>query len=295
MRIGPGALACCLILAAGASQAQADPDAGSASAASSAAAAAEHRQAVSVRLRQPDGTHLGSGVVVGAGAGGYWLVSNRHVVRASGAVCVVTHDRRVAPALVLPAASPRRGAGLDLALLWLPRSRQQPLVVATLAQRPAAPASLPLVQATGYPAPLQQGADGTPYTESPGLLLPLLSSPLEGGFDLAYSAAVAKGMSGGGVFAGSELIGVNGAHANPLWPGQWREQNGRPLPALLNEKLELVSLGISAGTIQAALRGARIPSAAALERLDAVRCQADQGLAGVGASGWNRSRFSSLS
>lgn len=231
-------------------------------------------------LQDTSGTHLGSGVVIAAAAGGYWLVSNRHVVSDSQAVCVVTADRQIAAALVLPEARRKRRQAqplaLDLALLWLPRSGTQPLAVATLAQKPAPPASLPLVQATGYPAPVQQRGDAAAYQEMAALLLPLLNGPLEGGFDLAYTAAIQKGMSGGGIFSGSELIGINGAHANPLWPGQWNDQNGRPVSASLNEKLELVSLGISVRTIQAALKAAVIPSAAALNGLAAVACRASQ-------------------
>jgi len=250
--------------------------------AAAAAIALDQRQAVSVSLQDTSGTHLGSGVVIAAAAGGYWLVSNRHVVSDSQAVCVVTADRQVSPALVLPEARrrPRQAQpqplDLDLALLWLPRNGAQPLAVATLAQRPAPPASLPLVQATGYPAPVQQRGDAAAYQERAGLLLPLLNEPLEGGFDLAYTAALQKGMSGGGVFSGSDLIGINGAHANPLWPGQWNDQNGRPVSASLNEKLELVSLGISVRTIQAALNAAVIPSAAALNGLTAVACRPSQ-------------------
>ena len=71
-----------------------------AAAAANAATAIEQRQAVSVSLQDTSGTHLGSGVVIAAAAGGYWLVSNRHVVSDSQAVCVVTADRQVSAALV---------------------------------------------------------------------------------------------------------------------------------------------------------------------------------------------------
>lgn len=67
-------------------------------------------------------------------------------------------------------------------------------------------------------------------------------------------------MSGGGLVAGRELIGNNGAHAHPLWPGQWNDASGKPVSAALNEKLELVSLGLSAATIETALRSALPPA-----------------------------------
>ena len=132
---------------------------------------------------------------------------------------------------------------------------------------------LPLVVSTGYPTPLQPSPDGPVYTESPGLLLPLLNDPLQGGFDLAYTAAVEKGMSGGGVFIGGQLIGINGTHSQPLWPGQWKQANGKPLPGGLNDKLELVALGLSASTIEQALKTARQPETNDLAALNALQCQ----------------------
>jgi len=232
-----------------------------------------------VSLQDTIGSHLGSGAVIAAAAGGYWLVSNRHVVSDNQAVCVVTADRQIAAALVLPEARRKRRQAqpqplaVDLALLWLPRSGGQPLAVATLAQRPVPPASLPLVQATGYPAPVQQRGDAAAYQERAGLLLPLLSQPLQGGFSLAYTATVEKGMSGGGLFSGTELIGINGAHANPLWPGRWQDVNGNPVNTQLNAKLELVALGISAGTIRATLQATTAPSPTALIRIRSVQCE----------------------
>lgn len=235
--------------------------------------AAQQRQAVTVLLRDSSGTQLGSAVIVGAAKGGHWLVSNRHVVQDQRLVCVQPTNRRAAGALVLPDPQPRRQGGLDLALLWLPLSGQ-PLPVATLASRTPDAAVLPVVVASGFPTPLQARLEAVPYREAAGLLLPLLSGPLEGGFDLAYSAEVEKGMSGGGLFAGRELIGINGAHAQPLWPGQWNDASGKPVSAALNEKLELVSLGLSAATIETALRSALPPSPAALAPLRSLRCSA---------------------
>jgi hypothetical protein len=96
---------------------------------------------------------------------------------------------------------------------------------------------------------------------------------LEGGFDLAYTSTVEKGMSGGGVFIGGLLIGINGAHSKPLWPGQWNDQRGKPVDAVLNQKLDLVSLGISVPTIKAAMKAVVPPDARALQVQEGVRCR----------------------
>ena len=234
--------------------------------------AATQRQAVSVLLREPAGNQLGSGVLVGSATGGHWLVSNRHVVQQLKTVCVVGADRKATAAWVLPARKGKRAQELDLAFVWLPRNGKEALMVAPLApQRPVA-GQLPRVIATGYPTPLQARPDGPPYSENEGLLLPLLKNPLEGGFDLAYTSAVQKGMSGGGVFSAGELIGINGAHASPLWPGVWRDQGGTALDEQLNSKLELVSLGISAEVIKAELKAAAVPGAVQLNSLSEVDC-----------------------
>lgn len=234
--------------------------------------AATQRQAVTVLLREPAGNQLGSGVLVGSATGGHWVVSNRHVVQQQKTVCLVGADRKPIAALVLPARKAKRAQGPDVALVWLPRSAKDALMVAPLASQRLDASQLPLVITTGYPTPLQSSPDGPPYSEDEGLLLPLLKNSLEGGFDLAYTAAVQKGMSGGGVFSGGELIGINGAHANPLWQGVWRDQDAKAVDEQLNNKLELVSLGISAEVIKAELKAAAVPGAEQLSSLNGVDC-----------------------
>jgi hypothetical protein len=208
---------------------------------------------VTVLLKDADGNLLGSGVVVSTAPNGSWVATNRHVVRDQNAVCVQGADGRVSPARVhaLPIRQPARE--IDLALLWRPGPVKPSLNPAPARRTGVDVRQLPLVTSTGYPTPLQGQPAGPLYTESEGLLVPLLPSPLEGGFDLAYTAPVQKGMSGGGVFIGTELIGINGAHANPLWPGQWRDQHGRAVNEQFNRKLEVVSLGISREQIETAL------------------------------------------
>lgn len=235
---------------------------------------ATQRQSVTALVRDRQGTQLGSAVVVGSASGGYWLATSRHVVLDQRAVCVVTAERQALAALVIAAPLDELRGELDLSLLWLPRrSGSQPLSVAAIKKFSANASELPVVTATGYPTPLQAKPDGPQYTENEGLLLPLLRQPLEGGFSLAYTAAVEKGMSGGGVFAGRDLIGINGAHANPLWPGQWKHPNGKAVNDQLNPKLELVALGIASPVIQQALLAVRAPSALQLDALTEMRCR----------------------
>jgi S1-C subfamily serine protease len=118
-------------------------------------------------------------------------------------------------------------------------------IAATASDAAVQARSFAIVTAGGYPAPDQQIATAPMYREFPGLLLPLLTTPLQGGMQLATTSPVRKGMSGGGLFDDSgALIGITTTHANPLWSGTLRQENGTPLPLLLSRQLELVALAI---------------------------------------------------
>lgn len=236
------------------------------------AAEKAQRHAASVRLRLPEGEDLGSGVLIGETDAGYWVVTNRHVVQSKPVLCVIGSDRRAEPAVVLPPARDQRLANLDLAFLWLPRGTSAPRMVALRAEATGLAADLPIVVSTGYPIELETGRDGPYYKEQEGLLLPLLDSPLDGGYDLTFALAIGKGMSGGGVFAGTRLIGINGVHADPLWRASWRKAEGGPVSATLNRKLELVSMGISIGTIENLLRQTSRPGAEQIRSLAKHDC-----------------------
>lgn len=127
--------------------------------------------------------------------------------------------------------------------------------------------------ATGFPTPSNSTSiDGPAYSERPGLLVSLLKEPLREGLDLTYTSLIEKGMSGGGVFLGSELIGINSAHREPLWPGQWLDRGGRAVDEKLNEKLNLVSLGLSGQQINQEIKAAAMPRANDLNQLVGVEC-----------------------
>ena len=206
------------------------------------------RQSATTLLRQPGGEQLGSAVIVAKAQAGYWLATNRHVVRGLSDVCVVTSDRKASSARVLDEATNSRKPELDLAFVWLPANDQQ-LIVAP--PKPIDPKGepIPLVIATGYPASDLPSQDGPGYGEKEGLLLPLLERPLQGGFQLAYTASITPGMSGGGIFQDGALIGINGAHSDPLWAGHWSYLNGQQVSTALDQKLDLLSLGIPADAI----------------------------------------------
>ncbi len=207
------------------------------------------RRQVVVLLRDLQGKQLGSGVLVANANGGDWVLTNRHVVQSAAQVCVITADGRPQTGGVEPQPGPWQD--LDLALVWLPRPQLQPArPVATTIDPALAVGELAVVVAAGHPAQSDHGTSAGAYREERGLLLPLLQGPLREGFDLTYTAAVQKGMSGGGLFLGDRLIGVNGAHAHPLWPGSWQRADGSPVSEPLDSQLELVAIGLSSRHLQ---------------------------------------------
>jgi hypothetical protein len=146
-------------------------------------------------------------------------------------------------------------------------------MVAERADATGLAAQLPIVFSTGYPIEVETGRDGPFYREMEGLLLPLLESPLEGGYDLTFAMTIGKGMSGGGVFLGTRLIGINGVHADPLWRSPWRRGDGLPISQALNRKLELVSMGIPIGVIEAVFRQTPRPNARQVQSLVHQTCE----------------------
>jgi S1-C subfamily serine protease len=192
------------------------------------------------------GEQRGSAVILRRASGGTWLVTNRHVVDGESNVCVRTADGRLWPGLTV---IPSKQESLDVAFLWLPQSDSPRMSVAALvASKPQAKAGqwdFPIVLSSGYPVREEKQAAPPAYRELSGLLLPLLARPLEGGMQLATTAAVRKGMSGGGLFDNQgQLIGINTTHADPLWSTPLREESGKNVPTGINRKLELVALAI---------------------------------------------------
>ncbi len=228
-------------------------------------------------LTTTSGEPLGSAVVVGSAEGGQWLVTSRHVVESVSRVCVVAFAGEAKAAQVLPFREPASRLALDVALLWRPdpaSGAKTPNVsmVAEWASPMPLVAEFPVVTASGYPAAIGNSQPEPRYTESTGLLLPLLTAPIEGGFDLTSTVTVRKGMSGGGLFMGDRLVGINGTHAHPLWSGVLLSGSGQPIDPTLNARLEQVSLGVSATSIKLLLQSAVKPTPRELRGIETLTC-----------------------
>lgn len=211
------------------------------------------------------GEQRGSGVFLRRVEGGTWLVTNRHVVDGYDSVCVQSADGRLWPGKTIFLAG--KPSSLDLAFVWLSGGGKS-LPLAITDRSPVVPErskaqswDFPLVLASGYP--VEEGRLKKPpaYKELAGLLLPLLSQPLEGGLQLTTTALVRKGMSGGGLFdAKGYLIGINATHADPLWSAPLRDEAGNPLSPNLNRQLELVTMAIPIVTVLPLINALATPS-----------------------------------
>jgi len=205
------------------------------------------RHQSTVRIRSGD--QHGSGVIVKQSDGGYWVITNSHVLSNVELHCLESSDKAVYPSVKVPLDNTLEKNNADLALLWFKATVQQEHV-ATLAEPEETSDAIELVIATGYPA---RGD----YVERPGLKVPLLSEALEGGYDLTYTSDIDKGMSGGGVFDSNDrLVGINATHQEPLWETSRQYKSGHQVSETMNQKLDQVAIGLDIQQLLKLLRSA---------------------------------------
>ena len=77
------------------------------------------RKAATVLLRDANGQHLGSGVIVAAATRGLWVVSNRHVVGIKRLVCVDYINRSSVAGVVVRNQPMSQQKELDVALIYV--------------------------------------------------------------------------------------------------------------------------------------------------------------------------------
>lgn len=201
-------------------------------------------------VRLSGGDIHGSGVIVRHLQQDHWLiVTTGHVLLDQRRdLCVGFRDGATAPAVVIHANQEPR---LDLAFLVTRATPSRPITAARLDQSRQKP-GLPVI-AAGFPA-------GSDYQEQRGRLVRQPEQALRGGYRLAYTSDVQKGMSGGGIFTEENLlIGINALHASPLWSAPLHYIDGSPVSPQETERLERLALGLTAQAIIRELD--RLPSA----------------------------------
>jgi Trypsin-like peptidase domain len=204
-------------------------------------------QAQKVTVKVYSGETWGSGVIIGKKESTYMILTNEHVLQRGSAFRIQTEDGKVYDAV--PGQSNSFGT-LDLALLQMtsemeysvvPLGRSQTLQVGDQ------------VFASGFPIEAKN-SDGYKFTQ--GRISLISAKSLDGGYELGYTNAIEKGMSGGAVLNDrGELIAVNGIHAYPLWGDPYVYTDGtapcEPLRKLMTES----SLGIPEATFAALIPG----------------------------------------
>lgn len=163
----------------------------------------------------------GSGILIQRQGEVYTVLTNQHVLDTGTKYRIQTHDG------IVYSASPETAIGFqgnDLALIQF-RSPNKTYSIATLAQK------LKLavgdeVFAAGFPFDTDK-AQTTGFKFTKGQLSLLIDKSLDGGYQIGYTNAVEKGMSGGPVLnSNGEVIAINGMHPYPIWGDPYVYKDG---------------------------------------------------------------------
>jgi S1-C subfamily serine protease len=173
--------------------------------------------------------HLwGSGILIQRQQGQYAVLTNAHTINGVDRFVVETIDGRRHPASLSTAVG---FAQNDLALLTFISPQSYP--IAQFSADPELPPPGTSVIAAGFPINFEHPEEST-FILTTGQISGLMPKPLDGGYRIGYTNAIAKGMSGGPVLnLQGEVIAVNGMHAEPLWGNPYAYADGSlPSPEL---------------------------------------------------------------
>jgi S1-C subfamily serine protease len=151
---------------------------------------------------------IGSGTIWRSNNGSSQVITNSHVLVAQKQpLFIQTADGQVHPTQVV---TPVNWDSLDLAKLQFQAKQNYPTAQIDRTANLQVGAA---VLAAGFP----KNGKST-LTIEKGAITHILNKPLAEGYQVGYSSAVAKGMSGGPLInQQGSLVGINGIHAQPLW------------------------------------------------------------------------------
>lgn len=211
-----------------------------------------YEEARRISVRVLSGSGWGTGILVDRDGGTYVIVTNRHVLNGEEIEYEIE-----APNGQLYLARYRGETALeayDLALLEFDSPDDYSL--AQLGE------SVNLSQGTvtfaaGFPLEREERVessgtdifnDGFKFTQ--GEISLQLDRPLEEGYQLGYTNAIEKGMSGGPVLnRAGEVIAINGIHADPLWGDPYVYDDGTRPEESLQSLIEASSWAIPIETV----------------------------------------------
>ncbi|MDV2998305.1 MAG: hypothetical protein N4J56_008010 [Chroococcidiopsis sp. SAG 2025] len=201
----------------------------------------KYARAITVKVRSTDS--WGSGILIQRQGLVYTVVTNEHVLQPRKQHTVQTHDGIIYSASTVTAINFQNN---DLAVLQF-HSPNKVYSTALLAENETLVVGNE-VFAAGFPA----DADTSQTTEfkfTDGNVTFVTDKALDGGYQVGYTNAVEKGMSGGPVLnLRGEVVAINGMHAHPLWGDPYVFKDGSKPCAPIYELMVKSSWAISIAT-----------------------------------------------
>ncbi|MCT7985517.1 serine protease [Laspinema sp. A4] len=200
--------------------------------------------AQSITVKVLSGRSGGSGIVIQKQGSIYTVVTNQHVLTAGkgSGYQIQTTDGRIYAAEVVRTVNFESN---DLALLQF-RSTGADYTVASLGTSSTLKPG-DEVFAAGFPFESEQL--GSAWTFTTGTISLIADRAIEGGYQIAYTNPVEKGMSGGPILnRQGQVIGLNGMHAYPLWGDPYLFTDGSRPSTAIREIMVRSSMGIAIDT-----------------------------------------------
>ncbi len=196
--------------------------------------------AESISVKVIAGNSNGSGTLIKKNGSNYAVLTNQHVLTGGEPYRIQTHDGRIHNAIALPIKD--KVNQKDLALLAF--SSDTEYEVATVAASSSNPILDEEVFAAGFPF------DSNQITLTQGKIFQLSEKSFKGGYQIGYSNAIEKGMSGGPMLnRRGELVGINGMLAHPPFGNPYVFEDGSQPQESQRQEMMRSSWGISIQTL----------------------------------------------
>lgn len=193
----------------------------------------------SITVKVLVGETWGSGIIILGREKVYTVLTNQHVLAfgGEGEYRIQTSDDRIYPAVPYTETNLD---GNDLGLLQFSAETAYP--VATLGNSSILKEG-DAVFATGFTLP-ETDNESAEFKFVGGRIALQIAKPLVGGYQVAYTNNIEKGMSGGPLLNGKgEVVAVNGMHV-PLFGAPYLYRDGETPDPALREKMRKYSWGI---------------------------------------------------
>lgn len=179
--------------------------------------------AIAITVKVLAGDSWGSGTLVSRNGDNYTVITNAHVLTPGEGhnFRILTMDGRLHPASRVPRASTNPP---DLALLRFMSSSAT--YTTAILYRGSLLRVGTLVYAAGFPFGREDNA-GPGFSFAAGHVALVPDRTFTGGYQIGYTNAVEKGMSGGPVLAeDGTVVAINGMHSYPLWGNPYVYEDG---------------------------------------------------------------------